>query len=59
MISLAFGATVLDEHTRLACLETNAPLLAAIGTVANCRHAKREVKGPEIGREPQWEVGLG
>ena len=38
MISLAFGATVLDEHTRLACLETNAPLLAAIDAAVR-RHS--------------------
>ena len=34
MFLLAFGVTVtiLDEHTRLACLETDAPLLATLGT---------------------------
>ena len=36
MILLAVGVAILDEHTRLAHLETNAPLLAALGT-AECR----------------------
>ena len=38
MIPLALGVTILDVHTRLAYLETNASLNAAIGTAAVCRH---------------------
>jgi hypothetical protein len=39
MILLACGAAVLDEHARLACLETNTPYChaTAIGAAA-CRH---------------------
>jgi hypothetical protein len=33
MLLLAFGVTILDEHTRrFACLETDTPLLATLGT---------------------------
>ena len=41
MILLTFSVAVLDEHTRLACLETDNPLhlLAAALSAAACRHA--------------------
>jgi hypothetical protein len=39
MILLAFGVAILDEHTRLAHLETNASLLAALGTAAVYHHS--------------------
>jgi hypothetical protein len=32
MLLLTFGVAILDRHTRLACLETDAPLLAALST---------------------------
>jgi hypothetical protein len=32
MILLAFGVAILDEHTGLTHLETNASFLAALGT---------------------------
>jgi hypothetical protein len=32
MIPLAIGVAILDEHARLTCFETNAPMNAAIGT---------------------------
>ena len=36
MIQLALGVTILDIHTRLACLETNAPLfLATLGAAVD------------------------
>jgi hypothetical protein len=41
MILLAIDVAILDELTRLACLETSNPLhllLAAISAVADCRH---------------------
>ena len=31
MIPLTIGVTILDEHTRLTCLETNASFFTAIG----------------------------
>jgi hypothetical protein len=34
MIPLTLGVAILDGHTRLACLETNAPRNAAIGTAS-------------------------
>jgi hypothetical protein len=37
MLSLARCVAILDEHTRLACLETDASLLAALGTAVD-RH---------------------
>jgi hypothetical protein len=37
MIPLAIGVAILDAHTRLAHLETNAPHLAAIGTAVDRR----------------------
>ena len=37
MILLTLGVTIFDEHTRLARLETDAPLLAALGAAAG-RH---------------------
>ena len=37
MIPLALCAAILDEHTSLARLETDAPLLAALGA-AGGRH---------------------
>jgi len=41
MIPLAFGIAIFDTHTRLARLETSAPvplLLAALGAAAGRRH---------------------
>ena len=41
MLPLADGVTILDAHTRLARLETNATpslLLAAVGAAAACCH---------------------
>jgi hypothetical protein len=35
MILLTIGVAVLDEHARLACLETSTSLFAAIGTALN------------------------
>jgi hypothetical protein len=32
MLLLTFGVAILDRHTRLTCLEADAPLLAAVGT---------------------------
>jgi hypothetical protein len=32
MILLARGVTILNLHTRFACLEINTPFLAAVGT---------------------------
>jgi hypothetical protein len=40
MISLAISVAIPDEHTRLTRLETNASLLAAIGTAVG-RHIAR------------------
>jgi hypothetical protein len=37
MILLAFGVTIFDLLTRHTHLETNAPLLAALGTAATGR----------------------
>jgi hypothetical protein len=31
MIPLTLGVAILDGHTRLACLETDAPIIAALG----------------------------
>ena len=41
MIPLAIGVAVLDEHTGLTCLETNASLFTAIGTAADRRIVPR------------------
>jgi hypothetical protein len=38
MIPLTIGVAIFDEHTRLARLETSAPLLAALGAAIDCRH---------------------
>jgi hypothetical protein len=38
MIPLALGVAILDEHTRLTCLQTNA-LLAAFGAAVGRRIA--------------------
>ena len=35
MILLTISVAIPDEHTRLAHLETNAPLLAALGTAVD------------------------
>jgi hypothetical protein len=35
MIPLAIGVAILDDHTRLTHLETNAPLLAALGAAVD------------------------
>jgi hypothetical protein len=37
MLPLTYGIAILDEHTRLACLETHVTplLLAALGTAVN------------------------
>jgi hypothetical protein len=35
MLPLAIGVAILDEHTRLARLETNAPINATLGTAAD------------------------
>jgi hypothetical protein len=37
MFPLALSVTILDEHTRLARLETNAPINAALGTAISRR----------------------
>ena len=37
MLVLAFGVAIFDKHTRLTNLETDAPLLAALGATAG-RH---------------------
>jgi hypothetical protein len=37
MIPLTYGIAILDRHTRLARLETNASLLAALGAAAGIR----------------------
>jgi hypothetical protein len=47
MIPLAISIAILDEHTRLACLETNGPRNAAIGTAASCHYFN-----PFEGEEP-------
>ena len=39
MIPLAFGVTILDEPTRLACLENDALILAGFGTAVSGRRA--------------------
>ena len=41
MILLTLGVAILDEHTRLARLETNPPINTALGAAAagdGCRH---------------------
>jgi hypothetical protein len=43
MLVLAFGVAILDEFTRLASLETGAPLLAALGAAAICHHSNRQL----------------
>lgn len=37
MLPLTVDIAILDEHTRLTGLETDAPIIAALGTAA-CRH---------------------
>jgi hypothetical protein len=47
MLVLAFGVAILDEFTRLARLETGAPLLAALGAAAIiCHHSNCNIINP-------------
>ena len=42
MLLLAFGVAILDRHTRFTHLETETPLLAALGAaVVACRHSSQ------------------
>ena len=38
MIPLTCGVAILDDHTRLTCLETSAPSNAALGATAIICH---------------------
>jgi cell division protein ZapA (FtsZ GTPase activity inhibitor) len=40
MILLTISIAILDEHTCLTCLESDAPFIAALGTAVDRRIAK-------------------
>lgn len=48
MIPLTQGVAIFDEHTRLSYLETDASLLAAFGTAADCPHVVFLTNTPPI-----------